>query len=177
MKIMSTRRPKNDQKTGQKTPSFFLKITGDATADRREVSGMNEAKNRKENWQGMNWIRQEKRLAIYMRDGLSCCYCGEAVEQGATLALDHVKPVAKGGCNHHSNLVTACTRCNLSKNARSVRKFAQATAEYLNHGITAEQILAHVRQQTRKALPMAEAKALIASRGSAAKALAAARNK
>src|SRR5438128_11454104 len=33
--------------------------------------------------QGMNWIRPEKRLALYLRDGLACCYCGEAVEDGA----------------------------------------------------------------------------------------------
>jgi hypothetical protein len=137
---------------------------------------MNDKQNRRENWQGMNWIRQEKRLAIYLRDGLSCCYCGEAVENGATLALDHVKPVIKGGSNHHSNLVTACTRCNLSKNARSVKKFAEATAEYLNHGITAEQILAHVRKQVKMDLPMDDAKKLIERRGSAAKALAAARS-
>jgi 5-methylcytosine-specific restriction endonuclease McrA len=43
-------------------------------------------------WQGMNWIRQEKRLAIYLRDGLACGYCGDSVENGAKLSLDHLKP-------------------------------------------------------------------------------------
>lgn len=32
---------------------------------------------RKADWQGMNWIRQDKRLAIYLRDGLACVWCGE----------------------------------------------------------------------------------------------------
>jgi hypothetical protein len=132
--------------------------------------------NRAENWNGMNWIRQEKRLAIYMRDGLACAYCGDAVENGATLALDHVKPVAKGGCNDATNLVTACERCNASKGKRSLKAFAAAVAEYLDHGVTAESILVHVRKQLRVKLDTSAAKAMIAKRGSAAKVLAAARS-
>lgn len=37
----------------------------------------------KKRTQGMNWIRKDKRLAIYMRDGMACVYCG--------LTLDHLK--------------------------------------------------------------------------------------
>ena len=48
-------------------------------------------------YQGMNWLRPEKRLAIYIRDGLACAYCGEGIEDGATLTLDHLIPTCKAG--------------------------------------------------------------------------------
>jgi hypothetical protein len=123
-------------------------------------------------WQGMNWIRQEKRLAIYMRDGLSCAYCGDSVERGAQLGLDHIKPHSKGGSNHATNLVTCCTRCNSSRSNRPLATFCRTVAAYINHGTTGDSILAHVRKCSQRVLPTAEAKALIARRGSAAKALA-----
>lgn len=34
---------------------------------------------RKENWQGMNWCRPATRLAIYLRDGMACTYCGRGL--------------------------------------------------------------------------------------------------
>ena len=131
------------------------------------------AKERKENWQGMNWIRQAKRLAIYLRDGLACVYCGDSIEQGARFQLDHIIPVEKGGSNHQFNLVTCCDRCNVAKGERRVQEFVTATARYLNHGVTAEEILRHVSACSTRALPLAKAKALIAKRGSAARVLAA----
>jgi CRISPR/Cas system Type II protein with McrA/HNH and RuvC-like nuclease domain len=121
---------------------------------------------------GMNWITQVKRLAIYLRDGLACAYCGEGIEQGAALTLDHVKPARRRGSNSERNLVTACSRCNMGKGKRPMEDFAHATAEYLNHAVTADQIVGHVNSQTRRSLPMEQARALIESRGSAAKALA-----
>jgi hypothetical protein len=123
-------------------------------------------------WQGMNWIRQEKRLAIYLRDGLSCAYCGESVEDGAKLTLDHLVCHSQGGSNNERNLVTCCHRCNSVRAARPLEEFAKATALYLNHGITAKEIIAHVRDCTARPLDKAGAKEMIARRGSAAKALA-----
>jgi len=121
---------------------------------------------------GMNWITQVKRLAIYLRDGLACAYCGEGIEQNASLTLDHVKAARKRGSNSERNLVSACSRCNMAKGRRDVRDFGRALAEYLNHTVTADQIIDHVNSQTRKSLPIAQARELIESRGSAAKALA-----
>jgi len=125
-------------------------------------------------WQGMNWIRQDKRLAIYLRDGLACTYCGHSVEDGASLSLDHVKPHSKGGSNHETNLVTCCERCNKSRGNRSVRAFCRAVAEYLNHGVTPEEIEKHVRATAKRSLAphRIEAKEMIARRGSAARVLA-----
>jgi len=126
---------------------------------------------RKATWKGMNWIRQEKRLAIYLRDGLACAYCGHAVEDGASLTLDHLTPHSLGGSNRETNLVTCCHRCNSSRGNRSVRAFCRAVAGYLNHGVKAEEIERHVRNTARRALPMGEARELIARRGSAARVL------
>ena len=72
----------------------------------------------------MNWIRKEKRLAIYLRDGLACAYCGESVEDGAKLTLDHLKAHNHGGSNDADNLVTCCHRCNSARGKRSWRKFS-----------------------------------------------------
>lgn len=130
---------------------------------------------RKQKNQGMNWLRQEKRLAIYLRDGLACIYCGATIEEGASLSLDHVKPYSEGGSNSERNLVTCCAKCNSSRGNRPVADFAAAVAGYVNHGVTAEDILSDIRSRTRRSLApyKAEAKALVARRGTVARVLAA----
>jgi len=115
--------------------------------------------------QGMNWIAPPKRLALYLRDGLACCYCGATLEDGCRLTLDHLIPHSLGGGNDTTNLVTACLICNSSRGARSVKQFAKKAAAYLNHGITTRQILAHIRATTRRPFDIAAAKDLIARRG------------
>lgn len=126
------------------------------------------------NTHGMNWLTQHKRLAIYLRDGLACGYCGQSVEDGASLCLDHIVSRCDGGTNDAANLITACKKCNDSKNHRSVRAFAKAVATYVNHGLTAGQILAHVKACTKRNLApfIGEAKHLVAERGSASKVVA-----
>lgn len=115
--------------------------------------------------QGMHWIRAEKRLAIYLRDGLACAWCGEGIEDGMRLTLDHLTPHSRGGANGAQNLVTYCHRCNSSRGARSMRAFAGVVAGYLDHGAQAETILAHVRTTCRRAIDVPAAVALIARRG------------
>jgi len=127
---------------------------------------------RNANWQGMNWIRQEKRLAIYLRDGMACAYCSAGVEQGARLTLDHIVPVESGGRNAEVNLITACDRCNAAKGVRNLAEFIRATAAYLNNGVLAIDIHRHVLDCCARELDLDRAKLLIAERGSAAKALA-----
>lgn len=126
-------------------------------------------------YQGMNWIRQEKRLAIYLRDGMACGYCGASVEEGAQLTLDHLKPHSQGGTNKETNLVTCCLKCNSSRGNRAVVDFATATAAYLDHGIEAAQIVAHVTACAKRKLDMPAAKEMIARRGSCFEVLQAAR--
>jgi hypothetical protein len=122
---------------------------------------------------GGNWLGQTRRLAIYLRDGLSCAYCGEAAEQGAQLSLDHVNPRSKGGHDGDRNLVTACKRCNDSRGNRSLKAFCYAAAAYLDHGVTGEAIYKHVLTTTKRNTDefRVEARKLIALRGTAARAL------
>lgn len=46
----------------------------------------------------------------------ACPYCGSS----GPLHLDHVEPLARGGLHTPDNLVPACRRCNLSKQAKPV---------------------------------------------------------
>lgn len=73
--------------------------------------------NRNASWQGMNWIRQDKRLAIYLRDRFTCLICGKDLHNAAPmdLTLDHAKPWSKGGHNDSSNVYTCCKQCNCSR--------------------------------------------------------------
>lgn len=77
------------------------------------------------------WIRPTTRWAIYLRDGMSCVYCGvtmaELVEARGDnfLTVDHVKTKSKGGTNHPTNIVTCCYRCNLVKGCKSLSTFCK----------------------------------------------------
>ena len=85
------------------------------------------------------WIRVEKRLALYIRDGFGCVYCGRDL-RGAVpsdVTLDHLLPRSVGGTNDASNLVTACRRCNSSRQDRPWVDYATGGArdriEQLRH--------------------------------------------
>jgi len=121
--------------------------------------------------QGMNWIRPVKRLAIYLRDGLACAYCGEGIEAGVKLTLDHLLPHSHGGSNHEGNLVTCCHKCNSSRGNRDWRDFAAKVADYVNHGVTAMDLISHIETTIQRPLDVPAAKALIAARGGFTQAL------
>lgn len=63
------------------------------------------------------WLRAEKRLALYIRDGFACAYCGRDLRNAAPadVTLDHLLPRSSGGTNEPTNLVTACRSCNCSR--------------------------------------------------------------
>ena len=102
------------------------------------------------------------RLAIYLRDGLAYVYCGDSLEAGADLTLDHVTPHTRGGSNDPSNLVTACRRCNSTRQDRSVRDFASSVASYLLGD--ADAIVRCVHNAQRRQLDRATAREMIARR-------------
>ncbi|MBT6442317.1 MAG: HNH endonuclease [Alphaproteobacteria bacterium] len=54
------------------------------------------------------------RFNVFLRDGFACQYCSGRfpVED---LTFDHVIPRSRGGRTMWSNVVTACSRCNLAK--------------------------------------------------------------
>ena len=116
-------------------------------------------------YQGMNWIKPAKRLALYLRDGLACAYCGDWIEDGIRLTLDHLTPHSLGGSNEAGNLVTACLKCNSSRGARDWHEFTAAVATYLDGDVSSEQLVAHIENCITRPVPLAEAKELIARRG------------
>lgn len=98
------------------------------------------------------WIRPAKRLAIYLRDGVACCYCGRDL-RGADprdVTLDHLLPRSAGGSNHETNLVTACRACNSSRQDK-------AWADYATGGA-----VERIEQYRHRPLNLALARALIA---------------
>lgn len=76
-------------------------------------------------WHGSNWIRRDKRLAIYLRDGFRCAYCNRnlANAKAKMRTLDHIIPVTRGGDNDETNLCTACKRCNDSKGDKTAWEY------------------------------------------------------
>ena len=117
-------------------------------------------------YQGSKWIRREKRLAIYLRDGLACAYCGAIIEDGAGLTLDHITPYCDQGGHHETNLITACLRCNSARGNRDIKEFAAAVAEYLNGGVTVDMITDRIIECIARPLDIRAAKEIIKNRGS-----------
>lgn len=59
-------------------------------------------------------VSKRLRYEILRRDNHACRYCGASAPD-ATLEVDHVVPVALGGTDDPSNLVTSCADCNSGK--------------------------------------------------------------
>ena len=118
-----------------------------------------------------SWIRQDKRLAIYLRDLCTCVYCGRKVIPGVDATLGHVVPRVSGGTNHETNLVTACLSCNSAKGALTLRQWykhlrVQRLAIYLRDD--GARVAKRVRRQRSKPLRvhLTHARQLIGAAGS-----------
>ena len=100
------------------------------------------------------WIRADKRLAIYLRDGFACIYCLTDLHDAdpTDVTLDHLRCQSDGGSNHENNLVTCCRHCNCSRRDQPLARFA------------GKETRAHIRRNTRRSLKKYRvlAKALIA---------------
>ena len=62
-------------------------------------------------------MTRKLRESIKKRDNFTCCNCGNSIykEPNLLLEIDHIIPVAKGGCTVEDNLQTLCWKCNRSK--------------------------------------------------------------
>ncbi len=62
-------------------------------------------------------MTKKLREHIKTRDKFTCCTCGNSThaEPNLLLEIDHIIPVAKGGCTVETNLQTLCWKCNRSK--------------------------------------------------------------
>lgn len=76
-------------------------------------------------------FRSTTRWAVYLRDGLSCTYCGAKMvdllseRNGNFLTLDHVKLKSSGGGHDPTNLVTSCYHCNVFRGTKTITAFAK----------------------------------------------------
>lgn len=59
-------------------------------------------------------ISKTLRFEVFKRDSFKCQYCGSEAPN-VLLHIDHIKPVAAGGTNELTNLITSCMACNLGK--------------------------------------------------------------
>lgn len=63
-------------------------------------------------------VSKRLRYEVMRRDNFTCRYCGKKAGE-TELTIDHVVPVALGGDDQPTNLVTACAGCNAGKSASS----------------------------------------------------------
>lgn len=95
-------------------------------------------------------FRSSTRWAIYLRDGLTCVYCGVSLHElvrrrdGNFLSLDHINLRSGGGTNAAENLVTACFACNHRRGARSISAFAREL------GFPRSTLLNRINQRVRR---------------------------
>ena len=59
------------------------------------------------------------RFEVLKRDSFKCQYCGKS-SPNVVLEIDHLEPVAKGGDNDVTNLITSCKECNSGKSDRRI---------------------------------------------------------
>lgn len=62
-------------------------------------------------------VSKKMRFEVFKRDSFKCQYCGKSAPD-VILNVDHIKPVAAGGKNTMTNLITACFDCNMGKKDR-----------------------------------------------------------
>lgn len=88
------------------------------------------------------WIRADARLAIYLRDHMTCLYCTKDLHDAdpRDITLDHIVPKCDGGSNRPENLVTACRACNCRRKDRPLNRFASKEA------------IAHIRRNVRRSM-------------------------
>ncbi len=73
----------------------------------------------------LNYIRYRRtslkvnRKRIFKRDRSTCQYCGSK----KNLTIDHVIPRSRGGDNTWKNLVTCCSRCNVTKGSKTPKEW------------------------------------------------------
>ena len=67
------------------------------------------------------------RYVVLTRAKGRCEYCGvklyPAAPKGASMALDHKQPLARGGADDVANLAASCADCNAAKQTKSAFEF------------------------------------------------------
>lgn len=94
-------------------------------------------------------ISKRLRFEIFRRDNHACRYCGGAAPD-VQLTVDHVVPVALGGTDEASNLVTACRDCNSGKSSMPAdTKIVEDAASDAIRWAKAMEVVAQARADAR----------------------------
>jgi 5-methylcytosine-specific restriction endonuclease McrA len=108
---------------------------------------------------GGRWIRADRRLAIYLRDGFRCLVCMEELEgKPGQLTLDHVVGRKLGGSHHEKNLYTCCRSCNSQRQDRPLKTWLEERWPPTTWGtwaqgwMTAANALQRIRRHRRRKL-------------------------
>ena len=65
-------------------------------------------------------VPPKRRIEVFEKYKFRCAYCGSSAADGASLEVDHVIPVSKGGTNDVQNLQILCKSCNIGKSDRTI---------------------------------------------------------
>lgn len=95
-------------------------------------------------------VSKRLRYEILRRDNHTCRYCG-ATAPGVPLRVDHVTPVALGGTDEPTNLVTSCEPCNNGKSSASpdAALVADVSDDALRWAAAMEQAAENLREQQK----------------------------
>ena len=91
-------------------------------------------------------LSKKIRFEVFKRDKFTCVYCGRKAPD-VILEVDHIEPVAKGGDNSITNLVTSCIDCNRGK-----RDIPLSVNETLEKQRIQLELLQEKREQDRKSV-------------------------
>lgn len=75
-------------------------------------------------------LSPKTRFDVFKRDGFVCQYCGKT-PPSTILEVDHIVPVAAGGDNKESNLLTSCIDCNRGKSDGSLKEIPPSLASQI----------------------------------------------
>lgn len=82
-----------------------------------------------------NSVPHGTRMRILARDGRRCRVCGMTADDGVTLEVDHILPVAKGGGNEDENLWVLCRPCNSGKSDLLLPNITPTSEGVVSHGL------------------------------------------
>jgi hypothetical protein len=90
---------------------FIARTVMDIGFDGETVEGLRSQWVNRERWP--SWVK----TLLLARDRGKCAECGidMATELRAPMHIDHMFPIARGGCNDLINLQLLCSKCNLTK--------------------------------------------------------------
>jgi 5-methylcytosine-specific restriction endonuclease McrA len=77
------------------------------------------------------------RFNVFLRDRFHCQYCGGGFATNV-LTFDHVVPKSRGGRTAWTNVVTACSPCNLLKGNQLLRESGMGLQRYPSEPTTQE---------------------------------------